>query len=108
MAFPRPPVKSMTDFIVFAFVSIVVFILAAAAGSLLFSAIFRPEEDTSQLVTILADVTTSLIAALVGFLAGKGQGRTDAEDAQKEQALRIEEIKAGVPPPVPVSKDGDV
>jgi hypothetical protein len=96
----------MTDFIVFSFITIIVFILAAASGALIFSTIFRPEEDNSQLVTILADITTSLIAALVGFLAGKGQGRSDAEEARKEQEIRIEEIKAGVPP-VPASKDGD-
>ncbi len=98
----------MTDFIVFAFITIIVFILMSAAVTLVLMSIFRPEQDNARLVTILADVTTSLISALVGFLAGKGQGRSDAEEAHKEQELCIEEIKAHVPAPTPVGKDGDV
>jgi len=98
----------MTDFIVFSFVTIIVIILLSAAATLVLLAIFRPDVDNARLVTILADVTTSLIAALVGFLAGKGQGRSDAEEAHKEEAIRIEEIKAGVPVEKrTVHKDGD-
>lgn len=104
----------MTDFIVFSFVTIIVFILMSAAATLVVLAIFSPETDTARLVTILADVTTSLIAALVGFLAGKGQGRSDAEDAQKEHEIEV--LKATQPPPpqqrkttrTPVPRDGDV
>jgi hypothetical protein len=101
----------MTDFIVFSFVTIIVFILLSAAATLVILALFRPEADNARLVTILADVTTSLISALVGFLAGKGQGRSDAEEAQKTheiEVLKATHPEPAAPRPAPATRDGDV
>ena len=95
---PRPPIKNMTDFVVFAFVAIVSFVLISASVTLVINAVMRPDEDQSQGVAIMADVTTSLISALVGFLAGKGQGRSEAEERQQEQELRKMEIEHGISP----------
>lgn len=85
----------MTDFIVFAFVSIVTFTIISAVIGILLSVIFNPEGDRTQVISILADVTTSLISALVGFLAGKGQGRSEAieEHRREREAERQHEAE---------------
>jgi UPF0716 family protein affecting phage T7 exclusion len=80
---PKPPIRSMTDFVVFAFVSIVTFILFSAVLGILLTTIISPDRDNSQTIGILADVTTSLISALVGFLAGKGTGHQEAAEEQR-------------------------
>jgi len=86
----------MTDFVVFAFVSIVTFTIISATIGILLSVIFKPDADRSQIISILADVTTSLISALVGFLAGKGTGAQEAQEREREvrerQAEREHEI----------------
>ena len=90
MPLPRPPINNMADFIVFVFVTIVAFILISATLGLLLDVIFDPEGDRSAVIGILSDITTSLISALVGYLAGKGQGR---QDAQEEEARRQQDEK---------------
>jgi len=79
---PKPPIKNMTDFIVFAFVSIVAFVILAATVGLFIDMIVDPEGDRSSLVNAIADIVTTLVGALVGFLAGKGQGHVEAREAQ--------------------------
>ena len=81
---PRPPVNNMTDFVVFCFVSIVTITLILTAVSLVVFAFVDPNRDTSQIVGILADVMTTLIGALVGFIAGKGSGKAEVHDELNE------------------------
>lgn len=91
--FPKPPVNNMTDFVVFCFISIVTFVLVSAVLGMLLSVIFNPEGDRATIIAILADITTSLISALVGFIAGKGQGHAEAaEERRVEEKERHEEV----------------
>lgn len=85
MALPKPPINTMTDFVVFAFVSIVVTILLMATVGVFISSIVDPEGDRSSLINALADICTTLIGALVGFIAGKGQGHAEAREAEDER-----------------------
>ena len=84
MALPKPPINTMTDFVVFAFVSIVVIILSTTVVGLLVLAIVQPDVDRSTLVGSLVDIMTTIIGALIGFIAGKGQGRSEVHDEQAE------------------------
>jgi hypothetical protein len=99
--FPRPPVKNMTDFVVFAFVTIVAIMLIGGVTAFIILALIDPDRDMSRGVGIFADITTSLISALVGFLAGKGQGAQDAHDREMERLER--ERNQGKPPEAPPS-----
>jgi len=84
MALPKPPINTMTDFVVFAFVSIVVIIMSTTVIGLLVLAIVQPDVDRSTLVGSLVDIMTTIIGALIGFIAGKGQGRSEVHDEQAE------------------------
>lgn len=81
---PRPPIKTMTDFVVFAFVTIVVVVLLVAAVASTAIAVLDSERDLSALATTIGDILTTIIGALVGFLAGKGQGRSEVHDELAE------------------------
>lgn len=86
----------MTDFVVFAFVTIVTFVLLSTVVGILISIIFNPTGDRSTVIGILADITTSMISALVGFIAGKGTGHMEAQDYQRlkeEERKKQEEAK---------------
>jgi hypothetical protein len=91
MPLPKPPVQNMTDFVVFCFVTIVTIVLVTAVVGLFIDAILDPEGDRSSLISALADITTTLIGALVGFIAGKGQGHVEARAAQDEREERRRE-----------------
>jgi len=80
----------MTDFVVFCFVSIVVVVLLLSAVGLFVLTFADPGRDTSQIVGILADIMTTLIGALVGFIAGKGSGRAEVHDEQLAEAHRMQ------------------
>jgi len=84
MVLPKPPVKTMTDFVVFCFVSIVTLILMATAGVLFVASFVDPDGDRSMVTNQMADILTTLIGALIGFIAGKGQGRSEVHDEQAE------------------------
>ncbi|HEY9377371.1 MAG TPA: hypothetical protein VIQ02_09780 [Jiangellaceae bacterium] len=101
MALPKPPVTNMTDFVVFCFVTIVAFILIGAMLSVMILEIRDPDTDTSSITAALADITTTLIGALVGFIAGKGAGKAEVHDeiqqldtAQKAKASPKDEDAA--------------
>jgi hypothetical protein len=85
MDLPKPPISTMTDFVVFCFVSIVTTILLASAAGLFVAAIVDPDGDRSVVVNQLTDILTTLIGALIGFIAGKGQGRSEVHEEQAEQ-----------------------
>jgi hypothetical protein len=77
---PKPPIGTMTDFVVFAFVSIVAILLLVAGIGVGVLAFTDPDRDTSQTVNALADIVTTMIGALIGFIAGKGSGRSEVHD----------------------------
>jgi len=93
MPLPKPPIANMSDFVVFAFVSIVTIILLTATVGLFIDAIIDPDGDRSSLISALADICTTLIGALVGFIAGKGQGHAEAQERQDAKDQRQRELE---------------
>lgn len=79
MPLPVPPIKTMTDFVVFAFVTIVVLMLMGTLATVIVLTV-TTERDLSQIQGTLSDIVNTLIGALVGFIAGKGQGRSEVHD----------------------------
>jgi uncharacterized membrane protein YeaQ/YmgE (transglycosylase-associated protein family) len=88
--FPTPPIKNMTDFVVFCFVSIVAIILVGAVIGLFVDAVMDPDGDRSSLLNALSDITTTLIGALIGFIAGKGTGHAEAQEEQQKRTAEEE------------------
>ena len=77
---PRPPEaasNSTADFIVAVFAITVATILVILTLGVAIAGIFGAQ--ISSYFAILTSIMTSMISALVGYLAGKGQGRADAE-----------------------------
>lgn len=58
--------------IVFALTAVVVFTLIITAGALVINALFYPERDTDQLAMRVGAIVSSLVAAIVGYMAGRG------------------------------------
>lgn len=83
---PKPPIINMTDFVVFAFVSIVAILLIVSGLTLAILAFTNPDRDTSSSIGALADIVTTLIGALVGFMAGKGTGRQEMHDEIRQMS----------------------
>ena len=54
------------------------FLIVFAIGT--FALMLFTDDDVNTLVSALLDIMTTMIGALVGYIAGKGQGRADAVD----------------------------
>ena len=89
MVLPKPPIKTMTDFVVFCFVTVVSVFLIGTGTTLLVFAFLNPKQDFSQVLNVLFDIMTTLIGSLIGFIAGKGQGRSEVREEQVEQLRQI-------------------
>jgi hypothetical protein len=83
----------MTEFVIFCFVSIVVFSLGLSVIGLFIFEIINPDEDRSVVIGTLSDIINTIIGALIGYLAGKGQGKAEAQDEIRESQERIEIAK---------------
>ena len=85
---PRPPkITSASDFIVVIFAVTIATILVILTIGVMIAGIVGA--DIKSYFAIITSIMTSMISALVGYLAGKGQGRIDTE----------KEIKQLEPPP---------
>jgi hypothetical protein len=65
-----PPIDNTADFIVFLFACTVAFILSALTIGVIIAA-FKGG-DVKGYFTIITSIMTSIISALVGYLAGRG------------------------------------
>jgi Na+/H+ antiporter NhaA len=65
--------------IVLTLTAIVAVILILTVFSLLISEIWYPDRDLGMLADRIATIVSSLIAAIVGYLAGRGVNGTTAE-----------------------------
>ena len=76
---PRPPESGSTaDFIVALFAVVVAVSLTVLTSGLVVAAFFD-NSNIAPFFAVLTDIMTTLIGSLIGYLAGKGQGRRDAE-----------------------------
>ena len=81
----RPPIRNMTDYVVWAFVVIVaVILLVTAIGSIVWVFI-SPTADISGVLKALADIVSAIISALIGFMAGRGTGREETHREYREK-----------------------
>ena len=86
---PRPPeIKTTADFIVVVFVVMVATILIILTVGIITAGLFG-DTDVKPYFAVLTDIMTTVIGALVGFLAGKGSGRAEVA-AENLEAKRIE------------------
>lgn len=85
MALPQPPIKNMTEFVVFVFVTIVGLLLTFTAVITSIVALLNPERDYSTIQNTIFDILTTIIGALIGFIAGKGAGRAEVHDEHVER-----------------------
>ena len=86
---PRPPKpSSMADFVVIVFALLIVTSLMFAVVGLGVLALVQPDRDLSGLIAILADIFTTIIGALVGYIAGRGQ--TNLETVATTRKLKEE------------------
>lgn len=78
---PRPPKGgNSSDFIVIVFaITVATILVILTIGTVIAGIVGR---DISSYFAILTSIMTSMISALVGFLAGKGVGRTEAQEQQ--------------------------
>jgi len=75
---PRPPESGSTaDFIVALFAVVVAVSLTTLTTGLVVAVFF--DGNVAPYFSVLTDIMTTLIGSLIGYLAGKGQGRRDAE-----------------------------
>ena len=69
---PRPPpARTTADFIVIIFVCMVAAVLGSLTLGAVLLALFT-DDDVGPFIAILTDLMTTIISALVGFLAGRG------------------------------------
>lgn len=77
---PRPAqANTSADFVVNVFVVTVATILVVAFVGTMAAYIFT-DKDVAALLGSLLDIITTIIGALVGFIAGKGSGRAEVHD----------------------------
>lgn len=81
----------MTEFVVFVFVTIVAIMLIGSVTTLIVLSFTDPDGDRSGLVNILTDTMNTIIGALIGFVAGKGQGRSEVHDEIAEREAHKKE-----------------
>lgn len=75
--FPRPPrPRTTTDFIVVVFVVLVATVLVIFAALTACIALFT-DDNVGPYLAVLTDLMATIIAALVGFLAGRGAARVE-------------------------------
>ena len=84
----------MAEFVVEVFVVViasVIIIAVLGTGLVIF---FRPSANWAALVVLINDVMTTIIGALIGFIAGRGQGKSDSADEVATARQEATEAKA--------------
>jgi hypothetical protein len=98
---PRPPSGgSTTDFIVTVFAIMVASVLLILTIGAILSLLFGDnDKQTTAFFAVITDIMTTVIGALVGYLAGKGSGRAEADELAIKREERQMQIRGEWPPP---------
>lgn len=73
---PHPlPIKTVADFVVVVFAMLVVAVLLSLTIGVVVAAL--EGEDVRSYFTVITDIMTTIIGALVGYLAGRGSSHTE-------------------------------
>jgi hypothetical protein len=81
---PRPPQpKNMVEFIVelFAVTVATIMVLVVVGGGLLI--LTRDDFEAGPVITAVTTLMNTIISALVGYIAGRGQGKSEVLEEQK-------------------------
>lgn len=73
----------MVEFVVQAFIGLVGFLLVASFIVAVLIVVFT-DNDVTLLLKTLTDVTTTIVGALIGFIAGKSSAQADAAAQQQD------------------------
>lgn len=83
---PRPPQpKNIVDFVVEVFVVTVGTIMLGSIVGIFLIVVFRPGSDVGPYINAITDIMTTIIGALIGFIAGKGSHQMETEELKKEE-----------------------
>lgn len=78
---PRPPQpKNIVDFVVEVFVVTVGTIMLGSIVGIFLIVAFRPGSDVGPYINAITDIMTTIIGALIGFIAGKGSHQIETEE----------------------------
>src|SRR5262245_48147373 len=82
---PRPPEsKTMVDYVVLIFVTTLAFMLISMIAGIFILAVFGSgSTNLGPAINAVTDIMNTILGALIGFVAGKGAGRTEAEEAAR-------------------------
>jgi heme/copper-type cytochrome/quinol oxidase subunit 3 len=84
MQLPKPPIKTMTDFIIFCFVSIVMIVILISGVTVAIIAIFYPNRDISAAIQILGNILTTLLGVVFGFIGGRAYSKVENKEKKSE------------------------
>lgn len=65
--------RPTADLVVMLLAGLIVFIVVASLLAVVIIGVTRPSADLNSESNALADITSTLIAAVIGFIAGRGQ-----------------------------------
>lgn len=90
--FPRPPATNRTaDFIVQLFAVLVATMIAMTGVTVIIIEILSPETNTDSVLAIETEMLQTILGALIGFLAGKGEGAAQERERTLTQAGGLSE-----------------
>lgn len=69
--------RSTIDIVVILLTAVVGLVLVLTVLGVLIVKVFRPEIDTSRAGEVIANITTTIVGALVGFIGGRATGRLE-------------------------------
>jgi hypothetical protein len=75
----------MVEFVVEVFIITISLMLIIALVGLFVVTLAQPEEDLASSFNVITDIMTTIIGALIGFVAGRGQGKLEERDAREHE-----------------------
>jgi hypothetical protein len=78
-----PQSRSTTDFVVICFVVTICAMLLGFALATIIGGLGGG--DVKPYVATLTDIMTTIVGALIGYIAGKGQGQAEAHEQQQKR-----------------------
>lgn len=74
--------RSVVELMVIVFTLVVAFVIVALGGLVVFVKVAHPESDTETIVTTLLTLSSAILGALLGLIAGKS-GRAAGDEMHR-------------------------
>lgn len=78
---PDPTSRSTVDLVVLGITVVIAFVIIGTLVGVILIELFRPETDTESMIQLESEILGVLVGALVGFVGGRGVGRSEAKGA---------------------------